>query len=101
MIAAVCHALGHPTRIQLVERLSASESASITELTADTGVTRQAVTKHLQMLADVGLVASEKRGRERLWRLNPEPLDAAQRWLDQLSRRWDARLARLKALVED
>jgi DNA-binding transcriptional ArsR family regulator len=81
-------------------RLSAGGSVSVTQLTAGSGVTRQAVSKHLAVLAGAGLVRGTRRGRESLWRLEPRRLDDARRSLDQISRQWDQALGRLKLFVE-
>ena len=93
-------ALGDRTRLTLVTRLSSGGPASIADLTEGMPVTRQAVTKHLQVLADAGLTRSHRRGRERVWQLEPARLEAARRWLDDLSAQWDSSLSRLKAMVE-
>lgn len=94
-------ALGDETRLRLVTRLGTEGPLSIARLTAGTDVTRQAVTKHLHVLAGAGLARGTRQGRERLWQLAPEPLEEARRCLDLISERWDAALARLKAAVED
>lgn len=94
-------ALGEETRLALVARLSARGPQSIKRLTAGTGVTRQAITKHLRVLADARLIRDVRRGREDIWELDPRRLDDARRWLDQVSRRWDEALGRLKAYVEN
>ena len=73
---------------------------SIVGLTAGTGVTRQAVTKHLHVLADAGLVRSRHVGRETVWDLDPVQLQAARQTLDGISAEWDDALGRLKGLVE-
>ena len=73
---------------------------SITQLTSGTQITRQAVTKHLNVLADAGIVRGVRRGRERIWEIEPKRLDDASRWLEQLSKRWDDALGRLKRYVE-
>jgi DNA-binding transcriptional ArsR family regulator len=73
---------------------------SIARLTAGTHVTRQAVTKHLQVLAGAGLVRGRRQGRQSLWELEPRQLEAARRYLDLISQRWDETLGRLKAAVE-
>jgi DNA-binding transcriptional ArsR family regulator len=98
--AAVFAALGDETRLRLVSRLSSGGPASISRLTDGSGVTRQAVTKHLRVLAGAGLVRARRRGRESLWRLQPERLDEAQRSLDLIARQWDHALSKLKAFVE-
>jgi DNA-binding transcriptional ArsR family regulator len=94
-------ALGDETRLALVGRLSSQGPLSISRLTAGSAVTRQAVTKHLSVLASAGFVRGTRRGRERIWALEPEQMDIARRYLDQVSRRWDEALSRLKAFVED
>jgi DNA-binding transcriptional ArsR family regulator len=94
-------ALGDETRLGLVGRLSVEGPLSITRLSEGTGVTRQAVTRHLQALGDAGLVRDERRGRERVWELNLNRLEIARRYLDQISRQWDDAAERLKAFVED
>ena len=93
-------ALGDGTRLRLVARLGRDGPMSITRLTAGEAVTRQAVTKHLHVLAGAGLVRSRRRGRESLWELEPRRLEATRRRLDAISKQWDAALARLKAAVE-
>ena len=98
--ASVFAALGDETRLGLVSRLSSGGPASISRLTDGSGVTRQAVTKHLRVLAGAGLVRASRRGRESLWRLQPERLDEAQRSLDLIARQWDHALGQLKAFVE-
>ena len=98
--AVIFAALGDQTRLLLVARLSAEGPMSIARLTQGGSVTRQAVTKHLQVLANVGLANSSRLGRESVWELEPEPLEAARRCLDGISAQWDAALDRLKSFVE-
>jgi DNA-binding transcriptional ArsR family regulator len=74
---------------------------SITRLTEGTDVTRQAVTRHLEVLENAGLVHGTRRGRERLWELEPRRIELARRSLDEISRWWDTKLAALKAKVEE
>lgn len=98
---ALVAALGDTTRLALVDRLCAGGALSIARLTAGSGMTRQAITKHLNVLADVGLVRDVRRGRERIWMLDAERLAEARRSLDQISRQWDEALQRLKTFVEE
>jgi DNA-binding transcriptional ArsR family regulator len=98
--APIFAALGDETRLGLVSRLSAGGAMSITTLTSGTDVTRQAVTRHLEVLEDAGLVRGMRRGRERLWVLDKARLELAQRCIDHISEWWDGKLARLKASVE-
>lgn len=93
-------ALGDATRLGLLGRLSAEGPLSITRLSEGTGVTRQAITRHLYALGEVGLVRHARRGRERVWELEPRRLEKARLYLDQISAQWDAAAERLKAFVE-
>jgi len=94
-------ALGEETRLALVARLSTRGPQSITRLVTGSDVTRQAITRHLHVLAGAGLAHDVRRGRERIWQLDPDGLEQARRWLDQISKRWDEALDRLKKLVEE
>ncbi len=94
-------ALGDTTRLKLLGRLSADGPLSITRLSAGTGVTRQAITKHLHTLGGAGLVRHARRGRERVWELDQKRIERAQRYLDHIAAQWDQALGRLKAFVED
>jgi DNA-binding transcriptional ArsR family regulator len=98
--ASIFAALGDETRLGLVSRLSHGGPASISRLTAGSGVTRQAVSKHLRVLARAGLVQVSRRGRETLWRLEQQRLDEAQRSLELIGRQWEQSLGKLKAFVE-
>jgi DNA-binding transcriptional ArsR family regulator len=73
---------------------------SIAQLTAGTDITRQAITKHLDVLASAGLVRDTKVGRQRLWEFEPAQLDEARRSLEMIARQWDHVLAKLKRAVE-
>jgi DNA-binding transcriptional ArsR family regulator len=99
-LASVFAALGDPTRLKLVAVLCAGGTFSIAQLTATTDISRQGVTKHLQVLADAGVVCQVKLGRERLWQLDPAQIEAARRTLEVIGREWDVALAKLKAFVE-
>ena len=98
--APVFAALGDETRLALLARLSSEGPLSITRLTAGSAVTRQAITKHLDVLATAGLVSDVRRGRERIWELEPEQMEAARSYLEHVSKRWDKALDRLKQFVE-
>jgi DNA-binding transcriptional ArsR family regulator len=99
-LAHVFAALGDPTRLKLVAALCAGGAFSIAHLTAATEISRQGVTKHLQVLADAGLVRDLKAGRERLWTLEPARIEEARRSLEEIGRYWDDALDRLKAFAE-
>ena len=99
--APVFAALGDPTRLRLLRRLSADGPLSITRLSEGTGVTRQAITRHLHALGRAGLVRDARRGRERVFALDLKRLEKARQYLDQIAAQWDAAAARLKAFVEE
>jgi DNA-binding transcriptional ArsR family regulator len=98
--APIFAALGDRTRLSLLMTLSDGVTRSITMLSADSRLTRQAVTKHLRVLEGVGLVESVRQGRESRFVARPEPLDEARAYLDRVARQWDDALLRLKAFVE-
>lgn len=98
--APVFAALGDETRLGLVARLSEDGPLSIARLTEGAGVSRQAITKHLDALSAAGLVHGRRRGRERIWQLETRRLGEARRYLDQVSAGWDAALERLRKFVE-
>jgi DNA-binding transcriptional ArsR family regulator len=93
-------ALGDTLRLGLLGRLSADGPLSIRRLSEGTGVTRQAVTRHLEALGRVGLVRDARRGRERVFSLDAKRLEIARQYLDRVAAQWDAAAARLKAFVE-
>jgi DNA-binding transcriptional ArsR family regulator len=99
--APVFAALGDATRLHVVSRLAREGPLSITRLTEGTEVSRQAVTKHLEVLAEAGVVHDFREGRERVWQLRKEKLEAARNALDVISERWDEALERLRAMVEE
>src|SRR6202007_2445069 len=89
-LADVFAALGDPTRLKLVAVLCAGGAFSIAQLTANTDISRQGVTKHLQVLANAGVVRDVKLGRERLWQLDPRQIQEAKRTLEVIGRQWEA-----------
>jgi DNA-binding transcriptional ArsR family regulator len=98
--AKVFAALGDPTRLSLIARLGDGTPLSISRLAEGSRLTRQAVTKHLRVLENAGMVGSERSGRESLYRLETARILEARNYLDGISRHWDAALARLKQMVE-
>jgi DNA-binding transcriptional ArsR family regulator len=98
---ALFAALGDATRLRLVIRLSGGKPLSITQLSTGTKMTRQAVTKHLHVLAGAGVAKVSRAGREQIWSLDERQLEQAREYLDRITRRWDDALARLKAAVEE
>lgn len=99
-LSGVFAALGDPTRLKLVALLCAGGAFSIAQLTANTDISRQGVTKHLQVLAQAGVVRDLRQGRERLWQLDPAQIEEARRTLEIIGQQWDVALGKLKASVE-
>ena len=93
-------ALADPTRRALLERLSAEGGATATELAASLPITRQAVAKHLAVLAGAGLVDARRQGRETRYRPTPAPLGDAVAWMTGVGADWDGRLAALARTVQ-
>ena len=99
--APIFAALGDETRLRLIARLSTDGPLSISRLTAGGRVTRQAITKHLHVLAGAGLASSTRSGRERVWELNERQIEAARECLDGISAQWDRALENLRKFVEE
>ncbi len=93
-------ALGDETRLRLLERLCSGGPGSIARLSANSTVSRQAITKHLGVLYETGLVRSFRRGRERIWELEPKRLADAHEYLERIARERDDALDRLRKFVE-
>ena len=98
--ASLFAALGDKTRLRLVGRLCDQGPMSITGLATGSNLTRQAITKHLRMMENAGLLRSTRRGRESVWQLDQQRLEAARRYLEAISTQWDEALGRLRELVE-
>ena len=98
---AVFRALADPSRRRLLDRLRARNGQSLNELCEGLDMTRQAVTKHLVILEAANLVATVKRGREKLHFLNPIPInEIAERWIGKYERGRVRALAELKKTLE-
>jgi len=99
--ASIFAALGDATRLALLATLVGGSSRSISQLAQGSRLTRQAISKHLHVLEQVGIVASERVGRESRYQLRPEPLDEAQAYLARVSEQWGQALERLRSFIED
>jgi DNA-binding transcriptional ArsR family regulator len=99
--APVFAALGAATRLKVVSKLCADGPTSTAGLSIGTGVTRQAITKHLDTLEAAGVVRSNRSGRERIWEIETARLERARRCLDEIGTQWDAAIDRLRTLVEE
>ena len=93
-------ALGDPTRQRIVELLADGSERRLSDLVEEFESTRQTVTRHLDVLGEAGITSTERRGRERYTTLCADAFDPAQDWLRRYDRFWDARLEKLKTLVE-
>ena len=98
--ATVFAALGDETRLRLVARLCSDGPMSITKLTAGFPITRQAITKHLHVMENAGVVRSVQCGRESVWQLEQKRLAEVHRYIQLISKEWDGALGRLKNFVE-
>lgn len=99
-LAATFAALGDPRRLAIIARLQQQNALSISALCEGTGVSRQAISKHLKTLADAQIVSSERSGRETRFSLEPARLRKANAFLDQVALKWDDALQRLRSHVE-
>jgi DNA-binding transcriptional ArsR family regulator len=98
--APVFAALGDETRLSLVAKLCGGQLYSISQLTQGSRLTRQAITKHLRMLENAGIVHSVRSGRESLFEFDPGPIEEIKKYLDLVSEQWGQALSRLKSFVE-
>src|SRR5260221_8614914 len=99
--APIFAALGDETRLSLIARLSRASGQSISQLAKGTKLTRQAVTKHLQILQRVGLVRSVRKGRETLFEFDATPIETMTQYLDLVSSQWDKKLTDLQTFLEE
>lgn len=99
-VATVFAALGDPTRAALLAELVTRGRGTATSLTTVTDISRQAVDRHLRVLAGAGLVESRRAGREVVYTLRPQVLARSATWLDELGRAWERRLASIKVVAE-
>ncbi|HYE82779.1 MAG TPA: metalloregulator ArsR/SmtB family transcription factor [Clostridia bacterium] len=95
----VFQAIADPTRRELLSLLAEKE-LPVMEITGHFTMSRTAVSKHLRILKEAGLVSERKTGRETRYKLQPEPLIELKRWLSYYERFWDNKLAALKNFVE-
>jgi DNA-binding transcriptional ArsR family regulator len=99
--ASVFAALGDETRLSVLVKLTSGQPQSISRLTVGTKLTRQAVTKHLRVLEDAGVVRCVRIGRESRFELETKPIDELREYLEHVSQQWEDALARLKSFVEE
>ncbi|WP_419954260.1 ArsR/SmtB family transcription factor [Neobacillus niacini] len=95
----VFQAIADPTRREVL-RLLADKERPISEITAHFSMSRTAIAKHLQVLSEAELVHGQKVGREKIYRLQPEPLTELKQWLSFYEKFWENKLSILKHIVE-
>ena len=96
----VFQAVSDPSRRKMLELLAGKE-LPVTDISSHFPMSRTAVSKHLRILSEAGLVSGRKAGREKLYRLHPEPLAELQQWLAYFDMYWDNKLSLLKHKVEN
>jgi len=94
-------ALADSTRRQLLIKLAESSPKTATQLAHEFPITRQGIIKHLDLLAEAGLVRSQHLGRETHYSFTPEPLSNVNAWVERIGAVWDQRLLRLKEFIEN
>ena len=92
-------ALADPTRRGILEHLTQGDRC-VTDLARPYAMSLPAVSKHLRVLENAGIVHSEKSGRESRFAFDPAPIDDLRKYLDRVSEQWDQALARLQSFVE-
>jgi DNA-binding transcriptional ArsR family regulator len=98
--APVFAALGDETRLMLVTKLAKGQPRSIAQLTEGSKITRQAMTKHLRVLEEAGVVTSSRTGRESQFMLEPIGFKEMEQYLQYVGQAWESSLHRLKRFVE-
>ena len=96
----VYSAIADPTRREIIALLASAEELSLHDITPQFAMGRTAISKHLAVLKDAGLVAERRVGRETRFHLTPEPLAEVQHWVNHYEMFWTARLDQLKAFLE-
>src|SRR5215467_11360485 len=94
-------ALADANRRRLLTRLAQSSPKTATQLAREFPISRQGIVKHLDLLANAGLVRAQTRGREKRYLFDPTSLQTASAWIERVGKQWDERLQRLKNFVED
>ncbi|MFS0782672.1 ArsR/SmtB family transcription factor [Bacillus sp. 1P06AnD] len=96
----VFQAIADPTRREVLHLLSGQE-LPISKIASHFPISRTAIVKHLDILAEANLVSGKKMGRERIYHLHPEPLEEVGEWISYYEQFWSNKLSVLKHIVED
>lgn len=94
-------ALADPTRRQIIEMLADRGELSASDISGCFAMSAPAISQHLKALRDTNLVTMEKRGQQRIYRLNPDALLELEVWVYRLKQRWNERFAALDAVLEE
>jgi DNA-binding transcriptional ArsR family regulator len=94
------HALAEPTRRKIIELLARNGELSATAICDEFQVSPQAISQHLKVLREAGLVRIEKRAQQRIYRINPEALHEMEDWARQITEQWSQRFEVLDRLLE-
>ena len=100
-VAELFRALGDPTRLEMVRRLSSGTPQTISTVSNGLDITRQGARKHLQILADAKVISLEPHGRDTDVRLDRESLERGKSFIIELELRWDKRLEALRQFVDE
>jgi DNA-binding transcriptional ArsR family regulator len=100
-IVELFRALGDPTRLEMVQRLSNGSSQTIGSVSNGLEISRQGARKHLQILADANIVTLHPKGRDTIVTIDLNTLDQAKNFISELEMRWDQRLEALRDFVEN
>jgi len=99
MVAETFKALSDPVRLEIIERLSSGSAYTLSGVSEGLGLTRQGVRKHVQVLADARLVTLKTEGRNTTLLFEPQSLQAANAFIEQLEQKWETRLQALRDYV--
>jgi DNA-binding transcriptional ArsR family regulator len=94
-------ALGDPTRIEIIQRLSSGQSFTLTTISQGLQITRQGARKHVQILSDAKLITLEPQGRDTTVQLNPKTLEQGKKFIEHLEHQWEKRLESLRRFVDN
>ena len=101
MDAPIFAALADPMRRTLLVNLAENSPKTATQLAHEYPISRPGIIKHLNILKAVGLVTVSQSGREKRYSLTPAAFNDLEQWLRDINAKWEARLLRLKTLIED
>lgn len=99
-VVEVFRALGDPTRLEMVQRLSDGQAHTITSVSTGLDISRQGARKHLQVLADAKVISIQPKGRDMAVSLQRDTLEQSRAFITELELQWDQRLESLRQFVD-